>query len=289
MGPSELTQPQVVTVKSGHDPDVLNLSTSSDYIVELPAEIRGTVEINGGHNVVLIGGAVTVPATANQSDNGADDTDTAIYVRAATGTVHIEGVLIRAETNTQFDGIDVNAPLATVQVENVRMEDVYGSSTSEHADVIQTWGGARALRVDHLTASGDYQGLTIAPSLGSVGSAELHDVDLIDEAPPAALAGATHGGGIMLWLTAGTESCQSSPVTLDNVFIANETERVASADTVWPSPSSKLPCDAVAQQNALSCRGSRTGSVNLGAPPGGPFVPQGVAGDSYVSPGYSGG
>ena len=233
--PPELVSPQVVTVASGHDPDVLHLSTKQDYVVKLPAGgIHGTVEINGGHNVVLIGGEVAVPATANQTDNGADDTDTAIYVRAATGTVHIEGVLIRADANTRLDGIDVNAPLATVQVENVRVEDVYGSRTTEHGDVIQTWGGAKALRVDGLTANGDYQGLTIGPALGTVGSVQLQNVDLTAEAPPRALIASTHGGGIMLWLTAGTETCRSSAVTLEHVFIANKTGRLSSADTVWP-------------------------------------------------------
>ncbi len=237
--------------------------------------------------MVLIGGEVIVPSTANQTDNGADDTDTAIYVRGSTGTVHIEGVLIRAEADTQFDGIDVNAPLATVQVENVRMENVYGSSTTEHADVIQTWGGARALRVDHLTAKGDYQGLTIAPSLGSVGSVQLKNIDLTAERPPLALAAITHGGGIMLWLTAGIDGCQSSPVTLENVFIADTTGRISPAATVWPSPGSKLPCDPALEGNTLSWPGLPvSGSVTLGVPSGGPFVPPGLAGKAYVSPGY---
>ena len=289
--PPRLNDPRTVMVASGQDPYILNLPTTNDYVVELPrGGVHGTVEINGGHNVVLIGGEVTVPRSANQHDNGADNTDTAIYVRGSTGTVHIEGVVIRAQPATQFDGIDVNAPLASVQVENVRMEDVYGSRSSEHADVIQTWGGAKALRVDRLSANGDYQGLTIAPALGRVASTELEKVDLKAEAPPPALAEATRGGGIMLWLTSGTGSCEASPVTLQEVYIANETSRLASADTVWPSPASRLPCGPVLAHNAVSWPALPVnGSVALEAPPGGPFVPQGVAGSSYVSPGYASG
>jgi hypothetical protein len=107
----------------------------------------------------------------------------------------------------------------------------------------------------------------------------------------------------MLWLTAGTETCQSSPVTLEHVFIANETGRLSSAETVWPSPLSKLPCDPVVEQKTgwsptLSMNPEVeqatlswpmlpvTGSVTLGAPPGGPFVPPGVAGEGYITPGY---
>jgi hypothetical protein len=287
--PPTTTDPTVVNVVSGEDPDVLNLSTSRDYILRLPPSgIHGTLEVNGGHNVVLIGGEVTVPSSANQTDNGTDDTDTAIYVRASTGTVHIEGVLIRADPDTKFDGIDVNAPDAVVQVENVRVEDVYGSLTTEHADVIQTWGGAKALDVDDLTANGDYQGLTIDPSLGSLGSADIENVDLTAEAPPAALLTSTVGGGIMLWLTAGTGSCESSPVTLQDVYIADLTDVVASAATVWPSPASGLKCDARVKGSSVSWPALPvSGSLTLGSPPDGPFVPEGIAGNSYISPGYA--
>ena len=112
--PPILTNPTTIDVKSG-DPDVLNLSTSKDYILQMPATPDvGTIEINGGHNVVIMGGQITVPSTANQTDNGADDTDTAIYIKGSTGTVHIEGMLINGQTNTMFDGIDINAPQATV-------------------------------------------------------------------------------------------------------------------------------------------------------------------------------
>jgi hypothetical protein len=286
--PPTLTAPTVVTVPDGRDPAVLRLSTARDYVVKLPPEgIHGTLEINGGHNVDLIGGQITVPATANQADNGADDTDTALYVRAATGTVHIEGVLIEADAGTQFDGIDINAPLATVQVENVRMEDVYGTRTAEHADVIQTWGGVKELDVDDLTANGDYQGLTVAPALGIVGNVNLDNVDITAEAAPPSLKSITVGGGIMLWLTRGITTCESPSVTLQDVYIANLTGRIDSANTVWPSPASRLSCDPVVAGEAITWPGLPvSGQITTGRPPGGSFVPEGVAGNAYVSPGY---
>jgi hypothetical protein len=286
--PPTLTAPTVVTVPDGKDPAVLRLSTSKDYVVELPPNgIHGTLEINGGHNVDLVGGEITVPTTANQTDNGADDTDTGLYVRAATGTVHIEGVLIKAESDTLFDGIDVNAPEATVQVENVRVEDVYGSLDSEHADVIQTWGGVKELDVDGLTANGDYQGLMIAPDLGPVGTVNLDHVDMTAEAAPSSLAATASGGGIMVWLTRG-KTCESATVSMQDVYVSNLTHRIASINTAWPSPGSGSSCASTQIGETLIWPLLPvSGGVTIGPPPGGPFVPAGEAGNSYVSPGYS--
>lgn len=286
--PPKLHRAKVVHAPNGENPAILRLDPQRDYVVKLPRHgLRGTLEINGGHNVVVMGGEVKVPSSANQTDNGADGTDTAIYVRASTGTVHIEGVLIRADDDTLYDGIDVNAPEATVQVENVRVEDVYGSRTSMHADVIQTWGGVKQLDVDGLTAHGDYQGLTIAPDLGPVGSVHLKHVDLTAEAAPPSLARVTVGGGIMLWLTSGTDTCNSATVTLKHVFIANRTSRIRSTNTVWPSPTSGLECaPAVADGRIEWPTLPVSGAVTIGAPPHGSFVPEGVPGNGYHSPGY---
>jgi hypothetical protein len=289
--PPALSSPKTVSVPGGHDPYVLNLDTSQDYIVDLPAAgLHGTLEINGGHNVVLTGGEIVVPSSANQSDNGADGSDTALYVRGSTGVVHLEGLLLRGEENVQFDGIDVNAPEAVIQVENVRMSELYGSQMTEHADAIQPWGGAKALEIDRLTADGDYQGLTINPNNGSsVAGSDIENVNLTVDPRPAALAESSVGGGIMLWLTTETSTCNARPVRLSNVYIDNESGRVPSTETVWPSPTSGLPCAAVISGGRASWpRLPVSGSVSLSAPPAGSFVPAGVAGISYVSPGYLG-
>jgi hypothetical protein len=285
--PPSMVSPQVINVQSGLDPDVLDLNVNEDYVLHLPSGgIHGTIEINGGHNVTLIGGSVTVPAAADQIDNGADDTDTAIYVKGATGVVHIEGLLINADPDVEYDGIDINAPQATVQVENVRMEDLYGSQTTEHADAIQTWGGVKSLDVDGLTADGDYQGLTISPALGSVGTADIRNVDLTDDARPAPLASLTVGGGIMIWLTT-TTSCSSPTVLFQNVYLNNVSDRLNNAGTVWPSSTSALPCAGVLQGASVSWPDLPvTGSVTFGAPPNGSFVPSAMVGNHYVSPGY---
>ena len=92
-----------------------------------------------------------------------------------------------------FDGIDINAPAAIVQIENVRIENLYGSYATMHADAVQTWGGVQDLRIDHLSVDGDYQGLTIDPDLGPVGSAEIQNVDLTIDPVPSSLASISAG------------------------------------------------------------------------------------------------
>ena len=286
--PPRLLSPTVIHIKDGSG--VVNLSTSKDYVLKLPPRGRlGALWITGGHNVVLVGGQITISTTANQTDNGKDNTDTGIYIDGATGTVHIEGVLITSQPNVMFDGIDVNAPLATVQIENVRVDNVWGSYTTEHADVIQTWGGFRALRIDDLTANGDYQGLTIFPDLGPEGSVDIRDVDLTADSPPAALAATSIGGGHMLWLTGGTTSCTTaSSIRLSNVYIRSDWRGLGASHIVWPQANGPdLGCRAKIRGNQVTWPSLAVeGSVTIGSPPNGPFVPVGRAGNAYRSPGY---
>jgi hypothetical protein len=288
--PPALVDPTTIQLVSGQDPDVVNLNPNKDYILHTPAGgIHGTVEINGGHNVILIGGVITVPSTANQTDNGQDNTDTALYIRGATGTVHVEGLLIDANHDVLYDGIDINAPQATVQIENVRAQNVWGSENTEHADVIQTWGGVKDLRVDRVTADGDYQGLTIDPDLGPIGSAQIENVDLTDDARPAALAATTVGGGYMIWLTSGDNTCNAGTTTFQNVYIDNLTDRIPDSNTVFPpSHGTTLACAGSLSGNQMTWPELPvTGTVIFGSPPDGSFVPSGLAGLGYRSPGYS--
>ena len=81
------------------------LDPAKDYIVRLPATKKtgGTVLV-GGHNVVIVGGAITVPETIST-----DTERRGIYIKGATGTVHIEGVLIDHSGGGDFDGIAIAA------------------------------------------------------------------------------------------------------------------------------------------------------------------------------------
>lgn len=92
----------------------------------------------------------------------------------------------------------------------------------------------------------------------------------------------------MLWLT-GTKSCTSARARLENVYINNEGGLVATDRTVWPSSNAPLPCAGVLHGNEMSWpKLPVAGRVNFGKPPHGSFVPDGVAGNAYTSPGYVG-
>ncbi len=277
-----LRTPVVLHAKQGGNH--FYLSITRDYIIVVPRpRLLGTLWIEGGHNVVVIGGHITVPSSANQRDNGADNTDTGIYVEGASGTVHLEGLLIDAMTDVMFDAIDVNAPRATVQIERVRVNGLYGSDLTQHSDAVQTWGGVRKLQIDELSVVGDYQGLTIGPGLRPVGDEEIDHVDLTLESVPAPLRAISVGGGHMVWLTLAADSCESGRVRLSNVYVNDRIPRtVRRADTVWPARYSALPCRArVSAGRASWPRLPVSGFVALSTPRGGPFVPTRLVGANY--------
>lgn len=279
--PPKLSNPTVIRLATGATHT--SLSLARDYIVVLPpTEKVGGTWLDGGHNVVVVGGSITIPqGTTPGSAN--DWQRTGIYVSRATGTVHIEGVQIDGSGGADFDGIDINAPDATVQLENLRIVGVRGRYDGLHADIVQTWGGVHALRIDRLTGSSNYQGLTIPQDLGPMGSADISHVDLRDTEAPTTM------GGHLLWLTTGSTTCSSFPTTLSDVYVhPRHTFRLDQA--VWPDASGKVPCGPSLSANAVSWPGLPTvsGSVRPGSPPDGSYVPDGTAGPSYSSPGYAG-
>jgi hypothetical protein len=273
--PPVLVEPKTIKLGTGYTHTVL--ATNRDYILKLPATKKvGGTWIDGGRNVVVIGGHVTIPAVTTRSGSER----TAISIKGATGTVHVEGVQIDGSGGGQFDGITINAPQAVVQLQNLRVVGVRGGLNSLHADVVQPWGGVRALRIDRLTASTNYQGLTLQPDLGPIGSVELDHVDLT-----SVLDATTEKGGHVMWMAKGTKSCIAASTSLSNVFVKPRPGR-SLGTSVWPSATSGLPCAAtgtsVVGWPGLPVRGG----VNLGPPPGGEFVPAGSVGIGYGSPGY---
>jgi hypothetical protein len=293
-----------VTTAEEADPYQLTLSTTQDYIVNLPnSDFLGALKIWGGHNVTIIGGHITVPNSATQNDNAKDGSDVGLRIHGSTGTVHIEGVLLDCQNpaSTQCDAINIDAPLANVQIENVRADDLWGTysdaaggaaDTGEHADAIETWGGANSLDVDNFTATGDYQGFTIESELGTtVNSYDLRNVNLVNEPVPSALASISRGGGNMLIVSSYDTACtKQGPMSLSNFYIDDESNGyVSPGNQVWPHVGSTYGCPGVMSGNNVTWPAltNITGHVTLSAPPSGDFVPTGVAGTSYVSPGYT--
>lgn len=281
--PPSLTSPTKISLGDGYTDTVLG--PSQDAIITLPKTPKeGGVTIEGGHNIVLIGGEITVPSGAPLGPVN-NRFHTGLYIKGATGTVHIEGVRFDAASNVLWDAIDINAPKATVQLENIRAEHIEGNFTDFHADVVQPWGGVKDLRIDRLTASSDYQGLTIPIDKGPIGSAELSHVDLYGLSDHV-----QQKGGYLLWLTSGTKTCTSYPVTLQDVYVTPSPKREF-GKTLWPDGGLTKRCDAHVRHGTATWPGlpEVRGDVRAGPPPNGEYVPPDVAGIDYVSPGYGSG
>ena len=277
--PPPLDRPTTIRLGDGYTST--SLDPAKDYVIELPpGKKRGATVIQGGRNVVIRGGWISIPP--GQPD---DAHRRAIYVKNNVGTVHIEGVLIDASEGGVSDGIDISAPQSTVQIQNVRVVGLQGSQAGFHADVIQPWGGVRDLRVDRLTGTSAYQGLYIGPDLGPIAGADLRRVDL----GPAPGVASQWDGGHLLWVTSGASGCNSYPIDLSQVWVAPRAGRTL-GDSVWPQAGVPSACGpSVAGGSSLTWPGLAVrGSVNLGRPPGGDWVPAGVAGLGYESPGYAG-
>jgi hypothetical protein len=278
--PPTLTAPKTIRLGEGYTETTLD--PSRDYVVELPRQRKlGGVTLVGGHDVVIVGGHITVPARqpAGQWNNRRR---TGLYIKGATGTVHVEGVLLDGAPGAVWDAITIAAPRATVQLEQIRIERVRGGLHGFHGDVVQPWGGVRLLRIDRLSASSNYQGLTIPIDKGPIGAAQISHVDLRGR-----LAGA-EGGGHLVWLTTGSRTCRSYPVRLDDVYVQPRPGRPL-AGSVWPQRG-RPRCGARARGARVSWPRLRRvrGDVTRGVPAGGSYVPPGAAGARYRTLGYRG-
>lgn len=276
--PPSLSRPTTIDLGQGYS--AVHMDPARDYVIRLPASGRvGGVTLEGGHDVVLIGGHISIPSTAA---SGPEASRRAVYIKGATGTVHIEGLLLDAAPGVMWDGVDIAAPEATVQLENVRIEGITGDLHAFHGDAVQPWGGVKDLHIDRLSASSDYQGLTIPIDRGPIARAELSHVDL------DGVGGEGQGGGHLLWLTSGTASCQTFDVSLTQVFVQPRRARRL-GNSVWPQAGLRKACGARVRRHAASWPGLPTvqGHVTAGAPTGGAFVPRPLVDSSYTSPGYS--
>lgn len=262
-----LTSPTTVNVAQGDQ--TYTLDTTKDYILNLGTSVhQGALVIKGGRNVVVKGGAIALPVISSKA--------TALVIANSVGTVHVEGVLFDGSAH-EMDAVQIIAPSATVQLENIRAVGIKGSYASNHSDVVQPYGGVKALRIDRLSADSNYQGIFTRPDQGAIGSVDLQNVDLAFNNSLA-----TTSGGYLLWMTS---DCAMAPTTLSNVYITPRSGASLGA-AVWPA-TNDAKCPSKLSGNAVTFpKLPVTGGVIGGAPPAGSFVPSGRAGTAYSSPGY---
>ncbi len=254
--PPQLKNPVIINISNTNRSP--KLDKTKDYIIKMPdtpLTAPGGLVISGGHHVVLIGGEIRFDHMPEDPKKSLEARG--IYINGATGTVHIEGLWITGEGLKEGFNIDLRAPEAILQLQNIRVDTVHGSREGHHADVVQTWAGPPVLRIDRLTGRTTYQGFF------------LHPTQHVKEPFPKPLVfdlrhiniRSVESGGYIYW--------QSTPFTLTTQDVWAEP-----LDGRWPNLVLWPKGDPVWKD------------VKKGTPPDGDFVPEGVAGLSYVSPGY---
>jgi hypothetical protein len=215
LAPPQLEQPKVVQIDASHTD--LKLDDGRDYELRLPDQLlqspRG-LRVDGGHNVVLIGGALNVTGK-----------DVALTLLNQTGTVHVEGVRFGGPRLTE--GIDLGQPKrATVQLQNIVVGTIHGSYETNHADLIQTWAGPKRLYVDGFAGSSDYQGFFLNPNeLYKGPQPELFSFRNVYIDDPR--------GGYVLW----RDPQQRFPLRAENVFVRPNLAKGGRDQWIWPKPS----------------------------------------------------
>lgn len=278
--PPKLIDPVRVEIAPDGSPGVWTFDDDEDYLIEMPDEpVRSGIVLDGGRNVVLIGGEVAIPW---QGRDASIASRTGLKILDAIGTVHVEGLLIGGDDLSE--GIQIDAPKAKVQIQNVHVSDVHARDqkgfTDNHPDVIQTYGNVRELLVDGLTGSTDYQGLFLHANLGHEphGPVTLRNVNLIGR-PTARF---------LIWF--GTNR-GNGDVMLDNVWIDVPSERNGGlGQSVWPSASGSYPERARIRTEADGIHYATwpeemhptvIGHVHEGRPRSGDFVDPGAIGIGY--------
>ena len=251
--PPELDSPETVQVTQG-DRD-LRLDPERDYVLVMPPEpLVGGLSVNGGDDVVMVGGEITVPAGS--------DGNRGLALKRQRGTVHVEGLAITGDGLGEGINLDQTVPGAVVQLQNVRVSTVSGSKDGHHADVLQTWAGPAELRIDRLSASTTYQGFFLLPrQFGDQPEPGLFDLRRVD------ITGVGEHG-YLLW-----RDDLSWPLRAEEVRLRPSDPGRGWEQVMWP--------------RADGDRERLWDGVTVETGPVAPFVADGVAGTGYTSPGYA--
>jgi hypothetical protein len=284
-----LIDPITVNLKVGEDR--LRLSDTRDYVLAMPrAKKTGVLEIRGGRNILLVGGYMSMSAAGPNIiiADGASAKDGRI--------VHLEGLLIDGSSGAQSDGLIIKAPRAIVQVVRSRITGLKGTQTGFHADVIQPFGGVRALRIDGLTASSHYNNLYLRrendPLGPAIGAVTIYNANIFgywngsQVSPPETLRAISIGTQTVNPSdTTSTVNCQlTAPVVLRDVYIQPARKRLG--QFLYPHDrmqQSGCPAKVSADGRTIGwpALGLVDGVATAGAPPNGDFVRAADVGLAY--------
>jgi len=268
-----LTAPVTYHV-SGDGPGTITAPAGQDSIVVWDSPTHRRIRFSGGRDWVIRGGEVN-----NDKQWANLDDQSGLQFENATGTAFVEGMYIHGPQGT--DGIRVGngGSAMTLIVQNSRIVDRLSGPSVYHADVIQPYGGVKALKVDRMTGGGDYQGQMWKQEPGTVfGPSDFRHVNYVAATPEQQAM-------INFVTTSPTQ-----PVVLSDVYNSPDPAFGGGnfCRSMFPSASILCGVDALGAKFATwsGLTISVTGRVTQGLPPGGDFVPAGAAGLSYQSPGY---
>jgi hypothetical protein len=275
--PPALSNPATIYVSNANRR--LFLDDSRDYRLVITEPLGRELWIEGGRNVVVVGGRISIDELG--ADSSYDD-NTAVKIRGGdpAGTVHLEGLLI--DGRFVADGIAI-ATGRDVQIQNVRVERAHEGIKDAHADCVQVQQGVGELRIDTFTCTTERQGIFLGDHGGAIGGADLRRVNVYG-AP----------GKHLIWQTTPTY-----PVFLSDVWLGIAPGYRAWAPFgfwVFPQRDGRTIAGGTdPNRRAVVSRdgkrlwfvGSKISGTIRKAPPGrGDFVPIGRVGLAYSSPGY---
>ena len=263
------------------------LDNSRDYLVTLGdvSSTLGGVVFSGGRNVVVMGGHITVPWAG---PSASIESRRAVFFYRQVGTVHMEGTLIDNAGGDLSEGIQIDAPNAIVQIQNVRVTGIHARDqvnfSDNHPDLIQPFGGVRELRVDRFTGSTDSQGIFLRAAYAPIGKVDLRRVNMVG----------THNNRTRILQHYAGET-GTIPTSLSDVWITPQpgdnlyySLLASTADGTTHTQTMSADGLTASWPNYKDAAGNPviSGAVRAGLPPGGEWVPASRVGLGYVSPGY---
>lgn len=261
------------------------LNSSTDYVINLPSQKRtGVVRIEGGRNIVIIGGEIE---RAVEGGGYQDQDRRCLYFLNNTGNIYVEGVHFHINgSNNPFDAIYVHNTQASassgqeITIQNCLFENVLGSFTGFHSDAFQMQDSSYfngTIRFYRNTITTDYQGYyALHEGTSTVTYIEKTNYVIVAESGACLWFGdngndywsrrhTVLGEGVYLQ-TARTLFDQVRPN--EECVIVNERPVLSNGVMTWPNSS------------------YITGSLIAGTPLEGNYVTSDIAGHTYVSPGY---
>ncbi len=219
--PPKLDNPEVITITDGNID--LRLESHQDYLLKIDGTVdigSRSLNISGGHDVVLIGGTINAPYSTRS-----------LYLKNQTGTLHVEGIHIKGEGLHEGINLDQRSS-GVVQLQSIKIDEVHGSQRGHHADLLLTWSEPKTLRIDRLDGWTTYQSMMLTPAQFGGGNYFRYDLRNI-------VTRNTTGGG-KYYITDSSRL----DLTVDNVVVVGpsagnhraSSEGITTGATSTPSP-----------------------------------------------------